>query len=88
MAPWNKFVDSDSAPKDRRLLLITRRTGTADATDVYDVVVGHWNQQLWGFVITNEPNEKPSGAKLTVHYWAELPGLPEDVKLRNLDGML
>ncbi|HZR88395.1 MAG TPA: hypothetical protein VFB02_16425 [Bradyrhizobium sp.] len=90
MTDWNEFTSYDAIPKDRRLLLITQRTGTADALDmeIHDVVVGHWNQHLWGFVIANEPNETPSGAKLNVRYWAELPELPSPVKLRDLDGLL
>jgi hypothetical protein len=86
---WNRFTDDDSTPKDRRLLLITQRSGTPDGGDinVHDVVVGHWNKYLWGFVIANEPNETPSGAKLIVRYWAELPEMPP-VRLRNLDGLL
>jgi hypothetical protein len=55
--------------------------------DIHDVVAWHWNQYLWGFVIANEPNETPSGAKLNVRHWAELPELPR-VKLRHLDGLL
>jgi hypothetical protein len=87
MVIWNKFKDNASTPRDRRLLLITQRSGTSDLGDIdlHDVVVGHWNQHLWGFVIANEPNETPSGAKLIVRYWAELPEMPP-VKLRNLDG--
>jgi hypothetical protein len=55
--------------------------------DIHDVVVGHWNKYLLGFVIANEPNETASGAKLIVRYWAELSDLPA-VRLRGLDGLL
>jgi hypothetical protein len=70
-------------------LLITQRSRTSDIgdMDLHDVVVGHWNKYLWGFVIANEPNETPSSAKLVVRYWAELADLPP-VKLRDLDGIL
>ena len=89
MVIWNKFKDNASTPRDRRLLLITQRSGTSNLGDIdlHDVVVGHWNQHLLGFVIANEPNETPSGTKLIVRYWAELPEMPP-VKLRNLDGLL
>jgi|SRR5215475_9833730 len=77
MTMWHKSTDESSLPKDRRLLLITQRSGTSDLLDmdIYDVVVGHWNQFLWGFVIANESNETPSGAKLIVRYWAGLADL-------------
>jgi hypothetical protein len=89
MITWHKFTDNDMIPKDRRLLLITQRTGTADLLDMdaHDAVVGHWNKYLWGFVIANQPNETPSGAKLNVRYWAEITDMPP-VKLRDLDGLL
>jgi hypothetical protein len=88
MTIWNEFSGYDAVSKDRRLLLITQRTGTADALDmdIPDVVVGQWTKYLWGFAIANGPNETPSGGKLNVRYWAELPELPL-VTLRGLDGM-
>ena len=89
MIGWNKFTDTNSIPKDRRLLLITQRTGTSDLLDmdIHDVVVGHWNRHVWGFVVAHEPNITSSGAKLNVRYWAEITDLPP-VKLRDLDGLL
>ena len=85
---WNVFKGDDSTPKDRRLLIISQRSGTPDRgdMDIHDVVVGHWSKDLWGFVIANEPNETASGAKLHVRYWAELPTLPP-VKLRRIPGL-
>jgi hypothetical protein len=86
---WNKFESDDSTPKDRRLLLITQRSGTAGLLDmdVRDLVVGRWNEYLWGFVIAHEPNQPPASSRLIVHYWSELPELPPSVKLRDLDGL-
>ncbi|KJC35656.1 hypothetical protein UP09_31010 [Bradyrhizobium sp. LTSP885] len=86
---WQKFEDDDRTPKDQRLVLITQPSGTPDgaALDTHDIVVGHWNKHVWGFVIADEPNQTPSGAKLVVRYWATLTDLPP-VQLRHLDGML
>jgi len=89
MAGWNEFKSDVATPKDRRLLLITQPSGTPDGQemDIHDVVVGHWNEYLFGFVVANARNETISGTKLVVRYWAELPPLPP-VKIRKLKGML
>lgn len=57
MPLWNEFKGDDHTPKDRRLLLITQPSGTPDGQelDIHDVVVGHWNSHLAGFVQAISP---------------------------------
>jgi hypothetical protein len=83
---WHIF--DQNTPRDRRLLLITQPTGTFDIQeqDIFDVVVGYWNGFRGGFVTANEPNDRSTGATLSVRYWANLPDLPS-VQLRRLDGL-
>jgi hypothetical protein len=89
MPLWNEFKGDDSTPKDRRLLLITQPSGTPDGQeiDIHDVVVGHWNSHLAGFLQAIAPPDQPAGSMLRVVRWAELT-TPPSVQLRKLDGLL
>jgi hypothetical protein len=66
MPLWNEFKDNDATPKDRRLLLITQPSGTPDGQeiDIHDVVVGHWNSHLAGFVQAIAPPDQSAGSIL------------------------
>jgi hypothetical protein len=89
MPLWNEFKGDDSTPKDRRLVLITQPSGTPDGQEIniHDVVVGHWNSHLAGFVQAIAPPDQSAGSMLRVVRWAELT-TPPSVQLRKLDGLL
>jgi hypothetical protein len=54
--------------------------------DIHDVVVGHWNSHLAGFVQTIAPPDQSAGSTLRVIRWAHLV-TPTDLTLRKLDGL-
>jgi hypothetical protein len=80
MIEWHE--GEDTAPRDRRLLLIA--VPEPGGTDP-DIVIGHWHEAREVFVQVEPPCER-GGARstLNVKWWAEIPDLPHGVELRKM----
>ena len=86
MVAWNK---GPQAPYGRRVLLIATPLGIPAADPEPDIVIGHWHDR-GGFVAVEPPYPR-DGVRplLKVHWWSEIPDLPNEVELRALvDGDL
>jgi hypothetical protein len=81
-ANWNK--GDTNIPKDRRLLLIATPKGIPHVNLPLDLVVAEWgpNDEFIPVVVPYDGLEG-TPPELRVHWWAEIPDLPEGVKLRN-----
>jgi hypothetical protein len=62
MPDWNDFISNDATPHGRRLLSITQPDKfDGAAKDIFDILVGYWNEKSNAFVAADSPSTPANG---------------------------
>jgi hypothetical protein len=81
---WNE--GDYGIPKDRRLLVIATPKDVPHINLPLDLVIAEWGRPNEEFIPVQVPYDGQGGTppSLRVHWWSEIPTLPDGVVLRRL----